>query len=186
MEKGEKFQTGRNWDWGGPIVEASHCQDRQENCFSYTTHKHLATRNKILLYSGLIHSHLVYGLPIWGFAKARKLHTLVVKQKKGNTQGIQFKIQRSYPYFMDPSKPKKKISPRQWINELPPNRQARLWNTCKANRMLKPKAFKNKNKLDIWQATRRKQLRRVGTTDDPTRGRKTKTQRTIPQVLNED
>ena len=46
------------------------------------TYKHLGTKNKKLLYSGLIHSHLVYGLLIWGFAKAGKLQTLVVKQKK--------------------------------------------------------------------------------------------------------
>ena len=28
----------------------------------------LTTDTKKLLYSGLIHSHLVYGAPIWGFA----------------------------------------------------------------------------------------------------------------------
>ena len=30
----------------------------------------------------LIHSHLVYGLPIWKFTKSGKLNALKVKQKK--------------------------------------------------------------------------------------------------------
>ena len=30
--------------------------------------KTLNTKNKKLVYSGLVHSHLVYGLPIWGHA----------------------------------------------------------------------------------------------------------------------
>ena len=41
------------------------------------------------------------------------------------------------------------ISPWQRINDLPPNPQASLWNTCKADRTLKPIAFKTKSKLDI-------------------------------------
>ena len=44
--------------------------------------KQLSCSNKKLLYSGLIHSHLVYGLPIWGFATQGRLNVLLVKQKK--------------------------------------------------------------------------------------------------------
>ena len=44
--------------------------------------KTLNMENKKLLYSGLIRSHLVYGLPIWGFAKKGRLNVLLVKQKK--------------------------------------------------------------------------------------------------------
>ena len=42
----------------------------------------LEEKSKKLLYSGLIHSHLVYGLPIWGFAKKGRLQSLKVKQKR--------------------------------------------------------------------------------------------------------
>ena len=45
--------------------------------------KELDEKNKKkLLYSGLIHSHLVYGLPMWGFAKKGRLVPLITKQKK--------------------------------------------------------------------------------------------------------
>ena len=44
--------------------------------------KELDSRNKKLLYSGLIHSHLTYGLPMWGFAKKGRLNILLMKQKK--------------------------------------------------------------------------------------------------------
>ena len=43
--------------------------------------KELDVRNKKLLYSGIVHSHLVYGLPIWGFATKGRLNQLLVKQK---------------------------------------------------------------------------------------------------------
>ena len=43
--------------------------------------KELNQRNKKLLYSGLIHSILTYGLPIWGFARQGRLNKLLVKQK---------------------------------------------------------------------------------------------------------
>ena len=29
-----------------------------------------------------MHSHLVYGLPMWGFAKKGRLNVLLIKQKK--------------------------------------------------------------------------------------------------------
>ena len=44
--------------------------------------KELSNENKKLLYSGLIHSHLVYGLPIWGAATKGRLDTLLTKRKK--------------------------------------------------------------------------------------------------------
>ena len=44
--------------------------------------KQLSSDNKKLLYSGLIHSHLVYGLPIWSFAAKGRLEPLKIKQKK--------------------------------------------------------------------------------------------------------
>ena len=43
--------------------------------------KSMDTYNRKLLYGGLIHSHLVFGLPFWGFAKKGKLNCLKVKQK---------------------------------------------------------------------------------------------------------
>ena len=161
------------------------------------TYKPLATKNKKILYSGLIHSHLVYGLLIWGFAKAGKLQTLVVKQKNaimklfhlmfrdhthtsfmkdsilklhnlikhttlcylysGLTETSPSHVKQLWNYSMVTREASRQtfpdikpiISPRQWINDLPPNRQARLWNTSKMDRTLKPSAFKAKNKLAI-------------------------------------
>ena len=43
--------------------------------------KELSVSNKKLLYSGIVHSHLVYGLPIWGFATQGRLNKLLIKQK---------------------------------------------------------------------------------------------------------
>ena len=42
----------------------------------------LTQKAKKLLYSGLIHSHLVYGAPIWGFAPKSRLDRLLKQQKK--------------------------------------------------------------------------------------------------------
>ena len=44
--------------------------------------KELDVKTKKLTYSGLIHSHLVYGLPFWGFATKGRLQKLLVKQKQ--------------------------------------------------------------------------------------------------------
>ena len=44
--------------------------------------KSLNKHNKKLLYSGLIHSHLVYGAPIWGTAHKCHLDKLLKQQKK--------------------------------------------------------------------------------------------------------
>ena len=43
--------------------------------------KSLNTKNKKLIYSGLVHSHLVYGLPIWGHATPGRLKPLLTRQK---------------------------------------------------------------------------------------------------------
>ena len=44
--------------------------------------KILNTKNKKLIYSGLVHSHLVYGLPLWGHATQGRLQSLLVRQKQ--------------------------------------------------------------------------------------------------------
>ena len=44
--------------------------------------KTLNTKNKKLVYSGLVHSHLVYGLPIWGHATPGRLKPLLTRQKQ--------------------------------------------------------------------------------------------------------
>ena len=43
--------------------------------------KTLNVKNKKLIYSGLIHSHIVYGLPIWGFATKGRIQPIFTKQK---------------------------------------------------------------------------------------------------------
>ena len=57
----------------------------------------LEEKSEKLLYSGLIHSHLVYGLPSWGFAKRGRLQSLKVKQKKSSQKKFQPTIQGTYP-----------------------------------------------------------------------------------------
>ena len=57
------------------------------------TSRTLEEKSKKLLYSGLIHLHLVYGLPIWGFTKKGRLHSLKVKQKRA----VRKIIQVTYP-----------------------------------------------------------------------------------------
>ena len=42
--------------------------------------KELDVRNKKILYSGIIHSHLIYGLPIWGFTTKGRLNQLLVSR----------------------------------------------------------------------------------------------------------
>ena len=42
----------------------------------------LSNDNKKLLYSGLIHSHLVYRLPLWGAATKGRLDTLLQNKRK--------------------------------------------------------------------------------------------------------
>ena len=44
--------------------------------------KRLTTKSKKLLYSGLIHSHLVYGAPVWGSAPKCRIDKLLKQQKR--------------------------------------------------------------------------------------------------------
>jgi len=138
--------------------------------------KTLDIHNKKLLYSGLIHSHLVYGLPIWGFATKGRLETLLLKQKKAIRKIFNLKYRdHTEPYFrkadilklpqlidhtalcyiqasLDKTSPlhirklwKERVlrenlrqdnkvleyplTSRQWINNLAPIAQAKLWNS---------------------------------------------------------
>ena len=43
--------------------------------------KTLNEKNKRIIYTGIIHSHIVYGLPIWGFATKGRLSSILTKQK---------------------------------------------------------------------------------------------------------
>ena len=137
--------------------------------------KTLNMENKKLLYSGLIHSHLVYGLPMWGFAKKGRLNVLLVKQKKAIRKIFNLKYRdHTNEYFLKGDILKLpelvehtticymqtglfhspqhisnlwkvrdqeredlrdrqlqldyKITSKQWINDLPPISQAKLWN----------------------------------------------------------
>ena len=130
---------------------------------------------KKLLYSGLIHSHLVYDLPIWGAATKGRLDTLLTKQKKAIRKIYNLRYRdHTKPYFVrgrilqlpeliehttlcyiqsgihstSPSNVQKlwrqkldtrelrdkgikldfKVSNRDYINNLPPIRHAKIWN----------------------------------------------------------
>ena len=52
------------------------------------------------MYSGLIHSHLVYGAPIWGFAPKNRLDRLLKQQKKAIRRifNLQYR-DHTYEYF---------------------------------------------------------------------------------------
>ena len=64
--------------------------------------KELDSRNKKLLYSGLIHSHLTYGLPMWGFAKKGRLNILLMKQKKAIHKVYNLKYRHhTHNYFIE-------------------------------------------------------------------------------------
>lgn len=163
------------------------------------TGKNLDSKNKKLMYSGLIHSHLIYGLPVWGFAKAGKLNPLKVKQKKAIRKVFNLKyrdhthssftnarilkledlIEHTTLCYLNSSictnapdhvralwqlkesgkeglrctdtKLSTVFSHRQWINDLPPNRQARLWNNNKLVTTNKLGQFKEKNKKRVLQ-----------------------------------
>jgi hypothetical protein len=63
--------------------------------------KELDCKRRKLLYSGLIHSHLTYGLPIWGHATQGRLNTLLVKQKKAIRQIFRLPYKaHTLPYFV--------------------------------------------------------------------------------------
>ena len=63
--------------------------------------KELDERNKKLLYSGLIHSHLTFGLPMWGCAKKGRLNILLLKQKKAIRKIYNLKYRdHTHEYFI--------------------------------------------------------------------------------------
>ena len=161
--------------------------------------KQLSYTNKKLLYSGLIHSHLVFGLPIWGFASQGRLNTLLTKQKKAIRKIYNLKYkEHTLPFFQaasilrlpelikhttlcyihsgldkdSPSHIKKlwklkkisrenlrdrgiqieyPLSPKQWINALPPIAQAKLWNSISIRKDVAKTTFKLDSKL-IYQS----------------------------------
>ena len=143
-----------------------------------------------LLYSGLMHSHLVYGLPIWGFSTQGRLHVLLTKQKKAIRKIFNLKYrEHTLPFFYEASILKLPdlikhtalcyvqsalaidspyhvrdlwvrkestrddlrdrglqldypLSNKQWINNLPPIAQAKLFNSCKLDKTVLPSTFK--------------------------------------------
>ena len=66
--------------------------------------KQLSASNKKLIYSGLIHSHLVYGLPIWGFSTQGRLGALITKQKKAIRKIFNLRYrEHTLPFFLEAS-----------------------------------------------------------------------------------
>lgn len=159
--------------------------------------KELDCHNKKLLYSGLIHSHLTYGLAIWGHATKGRLNTLLVKQKKAIRKIYNLKYRdHTKPYFVkgnilqlpeliihttlcytqsglhtdSPGNVKSlwdvklqsrtdlrdkgiKLNyprtPKEYINNLAPIQQAKIWNNQEADKFtkeLKPNSYKRLSK----------------------------------------
>jgi hypothetical protein len=151
--------------------------------------KELNEKNKKLLYSGLIHSHLVFGLPIWGWATKGRMNDLLVKQKRAIRKVYNLKYRdHTLSYFRDnsilqlpelvehmtlcfiqsstgkfaPPHIKKLWPPRerqerlrgnnlmidypfsekQYVNNLPPIAQAKLWNKDNQDKDLEYSDFK--------------------------------------------
>ena len=166
--------------------------------------KELNSVNKKLLYSGLIHLHLVYGLPKWGFARKGRLNKLLVKQKHSIRKINNLKYSdHTLQHFLDnqilelpeliehttlcyissgifhksPYNVKKlwtlhetwredlrvkgqklyfKVTPKQWINNLPPIAGAKLWNNTEIDTKMKPSLFKNECKQHYLDRYRKK------------------------------
>ena len=118
-------------------------------------YKHLATKNKKLKCRDHTHNSFTKG----AILKLPDLieHTTLCYLHSGLADNSPNHVKQLWNYNMTNREASRQtfpnikpiISPRQWINDLLPNWQARLWNTSKINRMLKPIAFKTKNKLDI-------------------------------------
>jgi len=159
--------------------------------------KKLSVKSKKLLYSGLIHSHLVYGSPVWGFAAKCRLDKLIKQQKKAirKIYNLRYKdhtheffskakilklqdllehttlcymqsglhetspnhVKRLWQIKSQPREALRdqgvkihyKLTKKEWINQLAPIAQAKLWNNCKLDKSCKPNAFKNKSKNTI-------------------------------------
>jgi len=87
-------------NWGEHIAAVG----KKISMAMYGLHKagrDLDCKRRKLLYSGLIHSHLTYGLPIWGHATQGRLNTLLVKQKKAIRQIFRLPYNtHTLPYFV--------------------------------------------------------------------------------------
>jgi hypothetical protein len=87
-----------NWN------EHIHAISKKITIATYGLHKagkDLDCKRRKLLYSGLIHSHLTYGLPIWGNATQGRLNQLLIKQKKAIRQIFRLKYRaHTLPYFV--------------------------------------------------------------------------------------
>ena len=66
--------------------------------------KELDIHNKKLLYSGLFHSHITYGLCIWGHATKGRLQELLTKQKMAiwKIHNLRYR-DHTLPYFVKSS-----------------------------------------------------------------------------------
>jgi len=86
--------------WAGHITEVG--KKINSSLYGLTrSGKFLTQANKKLLYSGLIHSHLTYGLPVWGHATKTRLYPLLVKQKKAIRKIMNLSNQEhTRPYFI--------------------------------------------------------------------------------------
>ena len=63
--------------------------------------KELSSENKKLLYSGLIHSHITYGLVIWGQATQGRSDKILVKQKREIHKVFNLRYRdHTLPYFV--------------------------------------------------------------------------------------
>ena len=158
--------------------------------------KELNLKNKKLIYSGLVHAHLIYSLPIWGFATKGRLNKLLVKQKLSMRKvcNLKYKETTKNSFYLNrilqlpeliehttlcyihagitdkaPSnvrklwtkKPIKRldlrlqntqllhpVTTKQWINNLPPVAQAKLWNRSKTDTNLKVSSYKYESKFN--------------------------------------
>ena len=70
--------------WDKPINNVARKMDYALYGLSKVS-KQLSYSNKKLFYSGLIHSHLVYGLPIWGFSTQGRQNVFFNEVKESYT-----------------------------------------------------------------------------------------------------
>ena len=157
--------------------------------------KELSSDNKKLLYSGLIHSHLVFGLPLWGFATKGRLNALKIKQKRAirKVHNLRYRdhtnefFAKSHILKLDElieyttlcymqsglwehspfhvrelwtikQQTRENLrsngirlqyvaSNKQWINNLAPVQQVKIWNKCILEKDISPSTFKQNCKL---------------------------------------
>ena len=152
----------------------------------------VSIKNKIMLYMGLVQSHLVFGSPFWGTAKKTRLQPLFIAQKRAIRKIYNLKYRdHTHEYFVksnilklqelieytiltyihtsiDKFTPQNIVSlwrarqanqnmtlrdrgkqlatantHKQWILDLPNNRQAKLWNCCPVDKWLEKNPFKS-------------------------------------------